>query len=491
MSDDSERTIIKPNPGGRRDVVSPQTPSAQAVAPMPPVTPAAPPSEDIWGGGRQAPEAPHVPQPHQYVPQSQPLPPQQRSVPVPGPAIDIGALSATTATGGLNPILEAAMPLLILLANVRIAKSVPQVAPMMGTVAQAIETFEADLRACNTQADQVRTAKYALCATADDIVQNLPSTDRLLWTQHSMLSRYFQQRDSGIGFFDELQKLRQNPEINHLLLGLMHACMSLGFEGKYRVSGGDVQHQQIRRDIYQAIRAREVRVGEELSPHWRGQNIAAAHVRRAVPLWAVGSGAAGLLLLGFLALRWLLGGMADVAEAKIAALHPITDVNIARVNFKPAEPPVMKETTQLQRLRERLASDISDKRLSVDYAGSNIVVRLLSDTLFERGSADIRADFAQAIARVGQALDPEQGTIRVVGHTDNTPLRSTVKFKDNQDLSEQRALAVAKLVEAVVAATKKIQVLGVAETQPLDPADSAEAKARNRRVEIFIPREDP
>jgi type VI secretion system protein ImpK len=111
--------------------------------------------------------------------------------------------------------------------------------------------------------------------------------------------------------------------------------------------------------------------------------------------------------------------------------------------------------------------------------------------LFERGSASIREDFAVAIARVGQSLDPEQGAIRVVGHTDSTPLRSSVKFKDNQDLSEQRALAVARLIEAVVAKEKKIQVQGVADTQPLDTGDSPEAKARNRRVEIFIPREDP
>lgn len=63
-----------------------------------------------------------------------------------------------------------------------------------------------------------------------------------------MLSRYFRTRDSGVGFFEELQKLRANPSVNFDLLALMHACLSLGFEGKYRAAGGDAALQQIRRD---------------------------------------------------------------------------------------------------------------------------------------------------------------------------------------------------------------------------------------------------
>ena len=42
--------------------------------------------------------------------------------------------------------------------------------------------------------NQARTAKYALCATADDIVQNIPSEERHAWTQYSMLSRFFGER---------------------------------------------------------------------------------------------------------------------------------------------------------------------------------------------------------------------------------------------------------------------------------------------------------
>lgn len=472
---DTEKTVIKPNPGGRRDLFQGQVP---------------PPPQDIWGGARDTPgAAPASPfaTPSPAQPVGQPPP----NLPLPPAPAEIAALRTSAATGGPNPILAAAMPLLILLGNVRIARSVPQVAPMMSSVADAITTLEATLRSANIPEAQVQIAKYVLCATADDIVQNLPSSDRLLWTQYSMLSRFFQTRDSGVGFYDELAKLRQNPQQNHDLLGLMHACMSLGFEGKYRVTGGDIAHQQIRRDIYQTLRASEPRVTEDLSPHWRGQDIAAAHVRRAVPLWAVAASTAGLLLVCFLALRWLLGGMSDAAEAKLASLHPVTVASIFRTKpAPPPPPPVIVQTTQLQRIRARLKDDIGQNRLSADYAGKDIVIRLLNDTLFDTGSTTVRASFVPSIGHVAAALDKEPGTIRVVGHTDNTRVVSTVKYKDNQQLSELRAQAVALFLVSGLSDPRRLTTQGLADTAPIDTSNTPEGRARNRRVEIFIPRED-
>ncbi|CAM5774301.1 hypothetical protein LMIY3S_04466 [Labrys miyagiensis] len=477
---ESEKTVIKPNPGGRRD---------GRAAPFGGGTPSPgpAPAQDIWGGARVAAGSGSPPPP--YPPLGTPQP--QAPLP-PGPsAIDLGSLGASDQTGGPNPILEAAMPLLLLLGNIRIARQVPQVAPMMNTVALGIEKFEATLQAQNIPEPHVRTAKYVLCATADDIVQNLPSSDRNLWTQYSMLSRYFQVRDSGVGFFDELAKLRQNPQINHDLLGLMHACMSLGFEGKYRVAGGDVPHQQIRRDIYETLRAREARVTDDISPHWRGQDIAAAYVRRTVPLWAVTSTAAGLLLLCFLVFRWLLGDLSDTASAELLALHPTGDIHLYRtVPAPPPPPPPIKVTTQLERIRERLKDDIAAKKASADYSGKDIVVRLLNDSLFDKGSTTVRDDAVPVIGHIAAALDKEPGQIRIVGHTDSTPVRATVRYKDNQQLSEQRAQAVEKILVTGVSDPQRLTTSGLADTAPIDLSNTAEGRARNRRVEVFIPRED-
>jgi type VI secretion system protein ImpK len=262
-----DRTVIRPNPGGRRQAPAPQ-PAPSEPAPAPGASPA--PShgafpgasgEDAWlsdSGVRQAVAAPPPPVPAAGV----------RSA-------DLEAIRALD-VADVNPVVRAARPLMMLLANLRVSGSQQKVAPLMDAVAHSITEFERDLHAAGVSEDTVHTAKYVMCATADDIVQNIPGSDRHVWTQHSMLSRFFQMRTSGVGFFDELAKAKANPALHYNLLELMHACLSLGFEGQYRSSGGgDVALQQIRRDVYHTLRHIRPRVGDEISPHWRGQDIAA------------------------------------------------------------------------------------------------------------------------------------------------------------------------------------------------------------------------
>ena len=88
--------------------------------------------------------------------------------------------------------------------------------------------------AAGVQPHEAQVAKYVLCGTADDIVQNLPGTDRRVWMQYSMLAQFFEVRTSGVGFFEELNKALANPAPHYNLLELMHACLLLGFEGQYR-----------------------------------------------------------------------------------------------------------------------------------------------------------------------------------------------------------------------------------------------------------------
>jgi type VI secretion system protein ImpK len=87
--------------------------------------------------------------------------------------------------------MRAAGPLLLLLGRFRANIVRAPSAPLMEQVAQAIQEFEQEIRNAGYSPEQVRVAKYAVCATADDIVQNMPVEDRHIWTQYSMLSRFF------------------------------------------------------------------------------------------------------------------------------------------------------------------------------------------------------------------------------------------------------------------------------------------------------------
>jgi type VI secretion system protein ImpK len=471
-----ERTVIRPNPGGRRD--SPPLPASQ-----PP-----PSQDDIWGVARQMPAAGAPPPLQRQPPQKQPEPP-------PGPPVEI-ATPDPEVLGEIkvpdeNPITRAARPLLILLGNLRVSLGQPRIAPLMDSVAEAIQRFERELRSAGIPEQQIVSAVYAMCATADDIVQNLPGAERQIWTQYSMLSRFFQARTSGVGFFEELARVKANPALNIDLLELMHACLSLGFEGQYRAgAGGDVMLQQIRRDLYQTIRHIRSRSTDEISPHWRGQEIAPRHMRQAVPVWAVAAAVAVAVLGLFVLLRILLSGYSDALADRLANLHPDTEVTIARRAYAPMPPIEAPNMTQLQRIRAALASDIKASRVAVDPYGKEILVRLLNDVVFDVGSADVRKNFKDVLARVAATLDKEPKNIRVVGHTDNSPIRSKLRFKDNQDLSVQRAAAVATIMRPSLKDPNRLVTDGRGPDQPIASNKTPEGRARNRRVDILLPRTD-
>jgi type VI secretion system protein ImpK len=343
-----DRTVIRPNPGGRRQAPAPQ-PAPSEPAPAPGPYPGAFPGasgEDAWlsdSGARQAVAAPPPPVPAAGV----------RSA-------DLEAIRALD-VADVNPVVRAARPLMMLLSNLRVSGSQQKVAPLMDAVAQSITEFERDLRAAGVSEDTVHTAKYVMCATADDIVQNIPGSDRHVWTQHSMLSRFFQMRTSGVGFFDELAKAKANPALHYDLLELMHACLSLGFEGQYRSSGGgDVALQQIRRDVYHTLRHIRPRVGDEISPHWRGQDIAAEAGSARIPTWAIASIAAAALLGIFVVLRLLLSQSSEVFAENMLNLHPDGEVVLARDAYEPFDAGSIEFTsTQLERIRAALADEIA------------------------------------------------------------------------------------------------------------------------------------
>ncbi len=103
-----------------------------------------------------------------------------------------------------NPLLRSAAPLMLLLGRLRVQLSTASFSNLMEQVASSIEDLEKDARAAGVPAEQVRAAKYLVCATADDIVQNIPTDERRIWAQYSMLSRFFGERVGGVRFFEEL-----------------------------------------------------------------------------------------------------------------------------------------------------------------------------------------------------------------------------------------------------------------------------------------------
>jgi type VI secretion system protein ImpK len=428
---------------------------------------------------------------------AQPLfPPGQQMAPPPSDAPKIPLDVALNARDGgqisaANPITAAAAPLLILLGRLRLMIVEMQAVPLMQHVANEVQQFERRCLEAGVNPADVQVAKYALCATADDIVQNLPGTDRGVWLQYSMVAQFFQVRTSGVGFYEELNKILHNPGAHYDLLELMHACLSLGFEGQYRMSpNGQNELQRIRRDVYQTLRHLKSRQDEDISPRWRGLDLRMPQLNTRIPLWAIGSAAAAILLAAFFILRFLLGGDADALSDQLVALHPNSAITIERASFTPAKVVDTRDPTQLERIRGKLSDEISKGGVGVDSIGDFIIVNVNNALLFESGSATVRPEFKAVAEAIANSLEGEPGPIKVVGHTDNVKPSGTGRYKSNFDLSVARATAVQEVMAPNISDPGRFLVEGRGELDPIADNATPEGRAQNRRVEIMIPREE-
>jgi type VI secretion system protein ImpK len=124
---------------------------------------------------------------------------------------------------------------------------------------------------------------------------------------------------------------------------------------------------------------------------------------------------------------------------------------------------------------------------AVDQTANQIVIRLCDQVTFDPGQAVVKDPFKPLAAKLAGLLDKEAGRIRVVGHTDNTPIK-TVRFPSNWQLSVERAKAVAALLKLDLHQPDRVDVDGKGPDVPIASNATPEGRAKNRRVEVMISR---
>jgi chemotaxis protein MotB len=139
----------------------------------------------------------------------------------------------------------------------------------------------------------------------------------------------------------------------------------------------------------------------------------------------------------------------------------------------------------------RLREILSDRE-NIRIVGDRFVFQ--SEVLFPVGGdeinpagADEMTKLAQAIIELQREIPPEiNWVLRVDGHTDNRPLSGTGRFRDNWELSSARATSVVKYLISQGVPANRLVAAGFGEYQPLDGADTPEARDRNRRIELKL-----
>jgi type VI secretion system protein ImpK len=440
--DESDRTVIRPAPGGRRSAAPPAQPAFREPAAAPPARAAAAP---------------------------------------------IPAEGAERISFGLNPLVQAAAPLLQLLGRLRNTYWQPDPGDLRERAIQQVRAFEQTARDAGVPLDQLRPAHYALCASLDDAVLATPWGSSGGWAARSLVSTFHQEVRSGERFFVLLDQLKPNPGNFLPALELMYLCLSLGFQGQYRLSPrGPGELDRIREDLYNIIVRQRQAADPALSPHWQGMAAPYRPARAVVPTWVMG--ATALAIIGGLFI-WFSAGLNAAsdqifAQALAAPLAQMPQI-VRPAPVRPAPPPPAPAPDPLCAF---LKPEVDKGLVTVVCDHAMPIVRIRNAGMFASGSATVSPNYYGLLERIGEALKAEKGPVLVSGYTDNQPIH-TVQFPSNFQLSQRRAEAARELIVRTLGDPGRVTAEGHAEADPIASNATTDGRDQNRRIEVVLRRQ--
>ena len=152
-----------------------------------------------------------------------------------------------------------------------------------------------------------------------------------------------------------------------------------------------------------------------------------------------------------------------------------------------AEGKASQTDDRLRAIRSALQDEIASGLAEVERDGDKVVIRLGQQDSFDSGSATLSAGFQPTLQKVGASIATVGGIIRVEGHTDNVPVGFSERFRSNWDLSSARSASVANyLIDNTNLEAGRLSVSGFADSKPVASNDTAEGRARNRRIEVIV-----
>jgi chemotaxis protein MotB len=164
----------------------------------------------------------------------------------------------------------------------------------------------------------------------------------------------------------------------------------------------------------------------------------------------------------------------------------LTDAKSRLEELRKAQAAADARTALYKQLMQKFKKMTDAGQLRIELRDGRMILQLPNDVLFDSGKADIKQDGQRAIGQVGGVLKTLSGRkFQVAGHTDNVPI-DRAKFASNWELSTARAVAVVRYLVSQGVAADSLSAAGYGEFAPLVGNDSAEHKAKNRRIEISL-----
>lgn len=167
------------------------------------------------------------------------------------------------------------------------------------------------------------------------------------------------------------------------------------------------------------------------------------------------------------------------------------EVVVAVAPEPPVEPQAPAETTppkpSVDDLLKELPLDQLGDDIEVVSNESSVSFRINSEILFPSGQTDLNLGGLKVLQHLVPVLESVPHKIIVAGHTDDQDIRSS-RFPSNWELSGARAGSVVRYLQSNGIKSDRLAAVGYADTRPLADNDTAQGRAKNRRVELVLER---
>ena len=169
------------------------------------------------------------------------------------------------------------------------------------------------------------------------------------------------------------------------------------------------------------------------------------------------------------------------------------DLEASSARLAELEKMMADKDAAMKKLKETLSKSLKafeGKGLTVTEKDGKVYVSMENKLLFESGSWTVGSEGKKAVDLVGKVLgDNPDISVLIEGHTDNDKITGTIGggVENNWDLSTKRATAIVNILSANAKVKKEnLTAAGRGEYAPLMSNDTAEGKAKNRRIEIIL-----
>jgi chemotaxis protein MotB len=170
--------------------------------------------------------------------------------------------------------------------------------------------------------------------------------------------------------------------------------------------------------------------------------------------------------------------------------HQKAPTTAIRMESNPKTGNTVELLPSLQLLNEQLKREIEAGRLDVKLERRGLVISLKEAAFFPPGADSIQPGALPTLETIAAELKRTPNPIRLEGHTDSIPI-NTERFRSNWHLSSSRAVSMLQLFsERFGIPAERMGVAGFADTAPVAPNDTAEGRAKNRRVDIVVLNEE-